>query len=117
MKSWQGPGGTSFYGNNFEPKESIVIPRDKWICVEISVKMNKAPEESDGEQTFWIDGKLGGHFAPGSVIGYWMRDKFRIDETDKRAKPFEGFRWREDMRLNVNKFWLLHYVSENGFKK
>ena len=32
MKSWQGPGGTSFYGNNFEPKESIVIPCDKWIC-------------------------------------------------------------------------------------
>ncbi len=117
MRSWQGPDGTSFYGNNFEPKDPIIIPRDRWICVEFSVKMNSSPEESDGEQTFWIDGKPVGHFAPGSVIGYWMRDKFRLDETDERAKAFEGFRWRKDMRLNVNKFWLLHYVSENAFKK
>jgi len=117
MRSWQGSDGTSFYGNNFEPKESIVIPRDRWICVEFSVKMNSSPEESDGEQTFWIDGKPAGHFAPGSVFGYWMRDKFRLDETDERARAFEGFRWREDMRLNVNKFWLLHYVSESAFKK
>jgi len=117
MRSWQGPDGTSFYGNNFEPKDPIIIPRDRWICVEFSVKMNSSPEESDGEQTFWIDGKPVGHFAPNSVIGYWMRDKFRLDETDERAKAFEGFRWRKDMRLNVNKFWLLHYVSENAFKK
>ena len=117
MRSWQGAEGTSFYGNNFEPKESIIVPRDKWICVEFSVKMNSSPEKSDGEQTFWIDGKLAGHFAPGSVVGYWMRDKFRLDETDERAKPFEGFRWRRDMRLNINKFWLLHYVSEDVFKR
>jgi len=117
MRSWQGHDGTSFYGNNFEPKEPVIVARDRWICVEFSVKMNSAPEKSDGEQVFWIDGKLAGNFAPGSVIGYWMRDKFRLDETDERADPFEGFRWREDMRLNVNKFWLLNYVSEDAFKK
>ncbi len=117
MKSWQGPDGTSCYGNNFEPKESVIISRDRWICVEISVKMNSSPEKTDGEQTFWIDGELCGHFAPGSVIGYWMKDKLRLDETDEKAKPFEGIRWRKDMRLNVNKFWLLHYISENVFKR
>jgi hypothetical protein len=116
MRSWENPDGTgtSFYGNNFEPKDPVVVPRDKWICVEFMVEMNSDPDKTDGEQAFWIDGKLAERFAPGSVVGYWMRDCYRLD--DEKGKPFEGFRWRKDMRLNVNKLWLLHYVTENAFK-
>lgn len=117
MRSWEHPDGTgsSFYGNNFEPKEPVVVPRDQWICVELMVKMNSSPHKTDGEQAFWIDGKLAARFGPGTVVGYWMGDGYRLD--DQKGKPFEGFRWRKDMRLNVNKLWLLHYVSENAFKK
>ncbi len=111
MRSWQNPDGTgtSFYGNDFEPKEPAIVPRDKWQCVEFMVKMNSSPEKSDGEQAFWIDGELKGRFAPGSVKGYWMREVFRLD--DEKGKPFEGIRWRTDPAININKVWLLHYVN------
>ncbi len=111
MRSWQNPdgSGTSFYGNDFEPKTPAIVPRDQWQCVEFMVKMNSSPEKSDGEQAFWIDGKLKGHFAPGSVKGYWMREVFRLD--DEKGNPFEGMRWRTDPRININKVWLLHYVN------
>jgi hypothetical protein len=117
MRSWQNVDGTgtSFYGNNFEPEEPVVIPRDQWICVEVMVKMNSSPEVPDGEQAFWIDGKLAAHYAPGSVIGRWVRDTFRLDKEN--GQPFEGLRWRQDMRVNVNTIWLLHYVTEDAFKR
>jgi hypothetical protein len=113
MRSWQNPdgSGTSYYGNDFEPLEPAVAPRNRWQCVEFMVKMNSTPEKADGEQAFWIDGKLAARFAPGSVTGYWMRDVFRLDEA--KGKPFEGFRWRTDPRINVNKVWLLYYVNPN----
>lgn len=113
MRSWQNPDGTgtSFYGNDFEPETPAIVPRNKWQCVEFMVKMNSSPEKSDGEQAFWIDGQPKGHFAPGSVKGYWMREVFRLD--DEKGKPFEGIRWRTDPRININKVWLLHYVNFN----
>lgn len=111
MHSWQNPDGTgtSFYGNDFEPKQPVSVPRNQWQCVEFMVKMNSSPDKSDGEQAFWIDGQLRGHFAPGSVKGYWIRDIFRLD--DEKGKPFSGFRWRTDPRININKLWLLYYVN------
>jgi len=115
MKSWQGPGGTSFYPDLFEPKEPVPVPRGRWLCVEMMVKMNTSPEASDGEQALWIDGKMVTHLAPGTVRGYWRRDKYIVD--DDKGTPFEGFRWRQDMQLKWNRLWLLHYVSERAFKQ
>ena len=111
MRSWENPDGTgtSCYGNDFEPKDPAIVPRDRWICVEFMVKMNSSPEKSDGEQAFWIDGKLAGRFAPGSVAGYWMRDVFRLD--DAKGRTFEGFCWRTDPLVTINKVWLLYYVN------
>lgn len=116
MRSWQNPDGTgtSFYGNNFEPETPFAAPRGKWVCVEITLKMNSAPDARDGEQAFWIDGKLAGRFAPGSMTGLWERDNFR---RDAGGKKFEGFRWRDDMRVRINKLWLSHYLSEDAFKR
>ena len=115
MRSWENMDGTgtSFYGNNFEPAEPVVVPRDRWVCVEIMVKMNSSPEETDGEQALWIDGKLAMHYGPGTMVGRWVRDSFFLDGDE----PFEGFRWRRDMLVNVNKLWLLHYVSEDAFSR
>ncbi len=118
MRSWQNPDGTgtSYYGNDFEPKEPAIVPRDEWQCVEFMVKMNSSPEKSDGEQAFWINGELKGRFAPGSVNGYWMREVFRLD--DQKGKAFEGIRWRAIPEININKVWLLHYVNpEEGTAK
>ena len=61
MRSWQGPGGTSFYPDPFEPANRMAVHRDRWVCVEVMVKMNSSPEKRDGEQTAWVDGKLISH--------------------------------------------------------
>jgi hypothetical protein len=111
MRSWQNPDGTgtSYYGNDFEPVEPCIAPRARWQCIEFMVKMNSAPDKSDGEQAFWVDGKLIATFAPGSVNGYWMRDVFRLDA--EKGKPFGGFRWRTDPKVTINKVWLQLYVN------
>jgi hypothetical protein len=122
MRSWQSAdgkalddNGRAYYGNNFEPAEPVPAPRGEWIPVEIMVKMNSSPESHDGEQAVWIGGKLAGRFAAGTMVGKWLRDQFRIDPA---GEPFEGFRWRTDMRVKINKLWLSHYVSsESAFPR
>ena len=119
MRSWQTPRGASggrpnaFYGNNFRPDDQRpFVGREKWICVEFMVKMN-AIGKHDGEQAFWIDGKKVGHWGPGFPLGSWMRDGFVTSGFwNKDPKPFEGFDWRTDERLKVNRLWLQWYVSD-----
>jgi len=106
--------GTQCYGNDFEPITPVLAPRDRWICVEIMVRMNSAPDKADGEQALWIDGKLVGRFGPGTV-GYWLRDTFR--NGGEKGKAIEGIRWRHDMAVNINKVKLENYVSESAFEK
>jgi hypothetical protein len=122
MRSWQSEdghavndNGKAFYGNNFEPAKPVPVRRGEWTCVEIMVKLNSSPDSYDGEQAVWIDGKLAGRFAKGTMRGKWVRDMFRVDPA---GEPFEGFRWRTDMRVKINKLWLSHYVSnESAFPR
>lgn len=90
MRSWQNPDGTgtSFYGNDFEPNEPVQVPRDRWISVEFMVKMNSGPDAYDGEQAFWIDGKLTGRFLRGFKTGRWFKADF---VQDPAGQPFEGY--------------------------
>jgi hypothetical protein len=47
--------------------------------------------------------------------GKWVRALFQVDPS---GEPFEGFRWRTDKRVSVNKLWLSHYVSsESAFPR
>jgi hypothetical protein len=50
-----------FWGNSFAPEEQANIAKGRWICAEFMLKHN-TPEKADGEQAFWIDGKLAGHW-------------------------------------------------------
>src|SRR5690606_16174007 len=120
MRSYQNPDGSGeiFWGNSFAPIPDMEIPRDRWIAAEVMVKMNSSPQERDGELAFWIDGKLALHLAPGTVKGYWLRDKFhRDDPHDPRNVPFEGFRWRIDPRVAINQLWLSTYYSDSPFEQ
>lgn len=45
------------------------------------------PGKADGEQAFWIDGELKGHFT--------------------------GIRWRTTDALKINSFWLLLYIHDS----
>ena len=114
MRSWENVDGTgtSFYGNTFEPRQPLFAPKDKWVCVEIMVKMNSSPETADGEQALWIDGKVVIHAGPGTPVGHWVRQFFINDEA---GKPFEGFRWRKDMRAQINQVGIESYVSDSCF--
>lgn len=111
MRSWQGPEGSSFYGNSFAPAEARQVPRDRWQCVEFMVKANSAPDRSDGEQAFWIDGQPAGRWAPGTPRGTWTRDRFVAGDGD----AFGGYRWRTAGDVKINTFWLLYYM-ESVFK-
>ena len=118
MHSWQTPEGepdgvqpNPYYGNLFGPLEPEQAKRDQWQCVEIMIKLND-PELSNGEQAFWIDGKLIERYGPGTITGTWFRDQFRrsgVFNTD--PKPFEGFRWRTTEDLKINTFWLEYYLA------
>jgi hypothetical protein len=81
-------GRGDYWGNSFSPGADA-IPRGQWICMEAMVKAN-TPGASDGEQAFWVDGKLVGHF--------------------------KGIRWRSTELLKLNSFWLQYDVCENSAK-
>jgi hypothetical protein len=74
-------GRGNYWGNAFKAAQEP-IERDRWICVEMKLQANSKPEAADGEQAFWVDGKLVGEF--------------------------KGIRWRTTEALKVNSFWLLH---------
>ncbi len=109
MRSWQGPQGTSFYGNGFGPEKPEIAPRGRWTCVEFMVKANSKERLHDGEQAFWIDGRLVGRWAPSTPRGAWVKDHFDVGA----GEPFEGFNWRTTGDVKINTFWLLYYLFTN----
>lgn len=117
MRSWENEDGTgtSVYPDLFESQEKINADRERWYCVEAMVKLNSAPDAYDGEMALWIDGKLVSHYAPGTPSGYWRRDKFNLDDSGQ-GTPFEGMNWRPNEFLQLNRLWLLYYVSESAFQ-
>jgi len=89
---WSGmsasPDG-KFWGNSFAVPAAPAIPRGKWICVEFMLKHN-TPGEADGEQAFWIDGTLQGHW--------------------------KGIAWRKSPALMANALTLESYVTDRWTK-
>ena len=51
-----------YWGNAFRPAEQALIKKGEWICCELMLKHN-TPGKHDGEQAFWIDGELRGHWS------------------------------------------------------
>lgn len=97
---WPAPGRWNFYsywhgmsaspdgkywGNGFRPARGKDIPRGKWISCELLLVHN-TPGEADGEQAFWIDGELRGHW--------------------------KGIDWRKTKGLMANAFTLESYVTD-----
>jgi hypothetical protein len=79
-----------YWGNSFLPEKQSAIERDRWYCVELMLKHN-TPNQADGEQAFWIDGNL---------IGHW-----------------KNFNWRTDSQLKANAFTLESYVTNRWTKQ
>jgi hypothetical protein len=82
-------GDGKYWGNQFEVPAAPVVPRGSWICVEFMLKHN-TPGQPDGEQAFWIDGVLQGHW--------------------------KGINWRKTAYLKANALNLESYVTERWTK-
>jgi hypothetical protein len=92
------PKMDKYWGNGFFPpgpgkgtaaSQSRVIPLlNQWQCWEFMIKANTAPDKADGKQAMWLDGKL--------------------------VAEFTNIRWRTDLDLKVNCFWLEHYGYDEG---
>ncbi|MBW3541960.1 MAG: hypothetical protein KY476_16955 [Planctomycetes bacterium] len=102
------------WGNDFVNDPALKVERGRWICIELMVKMND-PGKRNGEQAFWIDGKLwraGGqvlsHLGPGFPRGKWVHDSWLPDPD---GEPFEGFEWRTTPELGVNNVWTYLYIT------
>jgi len=102
----------NYWGNCLCPAEPKIVPRDKWICVELMIKMNSAPDKADGELTLWIDGEQIAHFVKGVKRGNWTGMGF--DLVEEGGEPFEGLLLRTDNALKVNYLWLEHYIDEGA---
>ena len=102
---WTAPGRWNFYsywhemkaapdgkywGNGFRREGQEDIKKGEWICCEFMLKEN-TPGEKDGEQAFWIDGKLKGHW--------------------------KGINWRTSPTLHANALTLETYVTDRWTKQ
>jgi len=104
------------WGHDFINDDNLKVVREKWICVELMMKMNDPVTESNGEQAIWIDGKswkkdgqVISYLGKGFFKGKWVWDSFL---PDPKGEPFEGFQWRSDKDLNINFLWLLLYITK-----
>lgn len=79
-----GSGLECCWGNHFGPDSPVVLPRDKWVCLEMQMRLN-TPGQPDGEMAFWVDGAL--------------------------AHRERGMHWRDIPELQLNKAWLQHYIA------
>ncbi len=78
-----------YWGNHYHPDKQPNIEKGKWICCEFMVKHN-TPGKTDGEQAFWIDGKL---------MGHW-----------------KGYNWRTNSKLRANALSLESYITDRWTK-
>lgn len=79
-----------YWGNSFAPEEQPDICRGEWVCAEFMLKEN-TPGQADGEQAFWIDGELCGHWR--------------------------GLNWRTSAGLHANALTLESYVTDRWTKQ
>ena len=118
---WQGMhvhGDGRYWGTPFlAGVQRPAVARGKWICVEMMVQLNDPPSAANGEQAFWIDGRLwrvdgqvASHVGRGFPRGRWTGGWWQPD-ADSRTS-FEGFRWRSVEQLAVNYLWTYVYITK-----
>ena len=116
------------WGNSFIRDPELKVVKDRWICIEQMIKLND-PNDTNGEQALWIDGKKIAHLGKGFPKGAWTFDKFfpgkggdsvrwspqkndrEYFKVPEDGAPFEGFRWRTVPELKVNYVWLYVYTA------
>jgi hypothetical protein len=98
-----------YWGNCLNPPVPQRVPRGRWQCVELMIKLN-TPGQRDGELALWLDGKLVEHVKKGVPRGPWSGMGF--DLLPRGGEPFEGLELRTDEALKINHLWLEHYLDD-----
>ena len=80
----------NYWGNMFHNDPPVQAERGEWICLEFMVRMNDPADAFNGEQAFWINGQLRGHWR--------------------------GLNWRTSPTLMANAFTLESYVTDRWTK-
>jgi hypothetical protein len=117
---WQGMrihGDGRYWGTPFlAGAKRPPVQRGRWICIEMMVKLNDPVSESNGEQAFWIDGRLWrldgqivSHIGPGFPRGAWTGGWWSPQAGSDTS--FEGFRWRTSDELLLNYIWTYAYIT------
>ena len=104
----------NYWGNCVNPLAPQQVPRGRWQCVELMIKLN-SPGARDGELALWIDGKLIEHVRKGVPRGPWSGMGF--DLLRSGGDPFEGLALRTARKLKINHLWLEHYIDEGAQKQ
>ena len=78
-----------YWGIAFRAAEQPNIKKSEWICAEFMLKEN-TPGKPDGEQAYWIDGRL---------VGHWR-----------------GINWRKSPTLHANALTFETYVTDRWTK-
>jgi hypothetical protein len=110
MKSFN--NGINCYGNDLVNGSPTAqqLTWDKWMCIELMVKMNNPVTAHNGELRIWQDGVEVGHWGPGFPNGHWDKDSWFNNPADP---GFPGFRWRTDAKLNINYLWIEFYDDKS----
>lgn len=78
-----------YWGNAFRPADQPDIIKARWVCAEFMLKHN-TPGKPDGEQAYWIDGVLQGHWT--------------------------GINWRTSPTLQANALTMETYITDRWTK-
>jgi hypothetical protein len=117
---WQGMrihGDGNYWGTPFlSGVEKPRVEKDRWICIEMMVKLNNPVTASNGEQAFWVDGKLWrvhgqvvSHIGQGFPKGSWSGGWWQPNHTNQTT--FDGFQWRTVEELAINYIWTYVYIT------
>lgn len=92
-----------YWGNVFKPEKNILIERGKWYCMEMMLKAND-PGFNNGEQAFWINGKLIGHFRN---ITWRFTNDLKINSFDLGLYIHHNEK--------INRIWYDDVIISTGF--
>jgi hypothetical protein len=101
MKIDRGTG--KYYGNLFKGQRKVLIERGRWYCMEMMLKAN-TPGQNNGEQAFWINGHLIGHFK--NMIWRFT--------SDLKINSFSIGLYIHDNK-KINRIWYDDVIVSTGF--
>ena len=92
-----------YYANVFKPETKVLIERGEWYCMEVMLKANDAGL-NNGEQAFWINGELIGHFK--NIIWRFT--------NDLKINIFDIGLYIHDNK-KINRIWYDDVIISTGF--